>query len=138
MEYLTGVKETETKELSALLSGEWEGAQVKVNGTVHTIRDMGEIAFVVLRKREGLLQCVYEEGKTAFDRKSLKEGAAIEVEGILQREERAPGGIEIRMQTVRILSEPSAPMPIQVSKWKLSETLETKLDYRPISVRSLR
>ncbi len=59
----------------------WYGQMISVNGAVHTVRDMGEVAFVVLRKREGLLQCVYEEGVTVIDLKELKEGAAIEVSG---------------------------------------------------------
>ena len=59
MEYLTGVKPKETKEISELLEQAEAGAKVKVNGAVHTIRDMGTVAFVILRKREGLLQCVY-------------------------------------------------------------------------------
>ena len=56
MEYLTGVKPKETKEISELLEQAEAGAKVKVNGAVHTIRDMGTVAFVILRKREGLLQ----------------------------------------------------------------------------------
>ena len=60
MEYVTGVSKKETVEISEILSGDFEGKQVKVNGAVHTIRDMGEVAFVILRKREGLLQCVFE------------------------------------------------------------------------------
>ena len=35
-----------------------------VNGAVHKIRDMGDVAFVVLRKSEGLLQTVYEDGQS--------------------------------------------------------------------------
>lgn len=62
-----------------------------MNGAVHTIRDMGEVAFVVLRKREGLLQCVFEEGKTKFDLKDLKEAATVEVEGAVKSED---GGTE--------------------------------------------
>ena len=37
-----------------------------MNGAVHNIRDMGEFAFVILRKAEGLVQCVYEEGKRSL------------------------------------------------------------------------
>ena len=77
MEYVTGVSKKETVEISEILSGDFEGKQVKVNGAVHTIRDMGEVAFVILRKREGLLQCVFEEGKTKFDLKDLKEAAGL-------------------------------------------------------------
>ena len=81
MEFMTGVTGKDTLEISDLLAGDFAGKSVKVNGAVHTIRDMGEVAFIVLRKREGLLQCVYEEGKTKFDLKDLKEACTIEVEG---------------------------------------------------------
>ena len=84
MEYVTGVSKKETVEISEILSGDFEGKQVKVNGAIHTIRDMGEVAFVILRKREGLLQCVFEEGKTKFDLKELKEASTIEVEGTVR------------------------------------------------------
>jgi len=56
MEFMTGVRKTEPLELSELLGDDYVGQQVKVNGAIHTIRHMGEVAFVVLRKREGLLQ----------------------------------------------------------------------------------
>ena len=75
MEFLTGVKEQETLELTTLLAGDYEGQSVKLNGAVHTIRDMGEVAFVILRKREGLIQCVFEEGVTKFELKDLKRGS---------------------------------------------------------------
>ena len=130
MEYVTGVSKKETVEISEILSGDFEGKQVKVNGAVHTIRDMGEVAFVILRKREGLLQCVFEEGKTKFDLKELKEASTIEVEGTVRAEHRAPNGFEVRLDTIRVLSEPAEQLPFAISKWKLPTTLETNLDHR--------
>lgn len=50
MEFMTGVNKKDTVEISGILAGDFEGKTVKVNGAVHTIRDMGEVAFVVLRK----------------------------------------------------------------------------------------
>ena len=139
MEYLTGVKPKETKEISELLEQVEAGAKVKVNGAVHTIRDMGTVAFVILRKREGLLQCVYEEGSADFELKDIKEAATVEVEGVLEENEKAPNGIEIRMESVKILSEPEDEMmPLAISKWKLNTSLEAKLNYRPISLRNIR
>lgn len=93
MEFLTGVKEQETLELTTLLAGDYEGQSVKLNGAVHTIRDMGEVAFVILRKREGLIQCVFEEGVTKFELKDLKEAATVEVEGVVAKEDHAPNGL---------------------------------------------
>ena len=139
MEYLTGVKPKETKEISELLEQTEAGTKVKVNGAVHTIRDMGTVAFVILRKREGLLQCVYEERSADFELKDMKEAATVEVEGILEENEKAPNGIEIRMESVKILSEPEDEMmPLAISKWKLNTSLEAKLNYRSISLRNIR
>ena len=105
---------------------------------MHNIRDMGNVAFVVLRKREGLLQCVYQEGVTAYDLKELKEAATIEVEGILAKNEKAPNGIEIQLNKITILSEPAQPLPIPIAKWKMNTTLETNLNLRPISLRNMK
>ena len=139
MEYLTGVKPKETKEISELLEQAEAGAKVKVNGAVHTIRDMGTVAFVILRKREGLLQCVYEEGSADFELKDIKEAATVEVEGVLEENEKAPNGIEIRIESVKILSEPEDEMmPLAISKWKLNTSLEANLNNRSIALRNIR
>lgn len=139
MEYLTGVAKKDTLEISELLSLGKAGQRVKVNGAVHAIRDMGNIAFIILRKREGLLQGVYEEGISGFSLKDVKEADTIEIEGVLEKNEKAPNGIEIRMEHIRILSEPEdAMMPLAISKWKLNTSLDAKLNYRSISLRNIR
>ena len=138
MEFVTGVKKKETLELSELLEEGRIGAEVKVNGAIHTIRDMGTVAFIILRKREGLVQCVYEEGVSKFNLKDVKEADTVEVSGMLERSEKAPNGIEIRLGELKILSEPAEPMPLPISKWKLNTSLEAKLNYRPISLRNIR
>lgn len=138
MELVKGVKKSETLELAELLKEENRGKTVKVNGAVHTVRDMGTVAFVILRKREGLVQCVYEKGMSEFDLRDVKESSAVEVTGVATESEKAPHGIEILMKEIRILSDPAAPMPLPVSKWKLNTSLEAKLNFRPISLRNLR
>ena len=65
MEFMTGVKKKEDISVKTLLETP-EGTEVKLEGAVHIIRDMGEVAFVILRKSEGLVQCVYEEGSVDF------------------------------------------------------------------------
>ena len=84
------------------------------------------------------MQCVYEEGVTKFDINDLKEAAAVEVTGTLTESEKAPNGVEIRLETLKILSEPAEPMPLAISKWKLNTSLEAKLNYRAISLRNVR
>ena len=138
MEFLTGVKEKEAVSIQQILAGEYGGKTVKINGAVHNIRDMGDFAFVILRKAEGLVQCVYEAGKTNFDLRDLKEESAVEVTGTVAAEKRAPHGFEIRLTQIRVLSEPAQSMPIAVNKWKMNTSLETRLGLRPVSLRNVR
>lgn len=138
MEYLTGKTEKKTLGIQDILAGEYEGKEVTVNGAVHKIRDMGDVAFVVLRKSEGLLQTVYEDGVTDISLKELQEEDTVCVTGVVAKEERAPHGFEIRLRTVTILSKPTEPMPIAINKWKMNTSLETKLDLRPLSLRNVK
>ena len=56
MEFMTGVNKKDTVEISEILAGDFEGKTVKVNGAVHTIRDM-----------ERLHLSFYEKGKDFFN-----------------------------------------------------------------------
>ena len=138
MEFVNGVKEKRVLDIREVLEGEYEGKEIRMNGAVHTIRHMGEVAFVILRKSRGLVQCVYEAGGTDFDIRDLKEESAVEVMGVVKAEERAPQGFEIRRKEIRVLPQPAEPLPLAVSKWKLNTSLETKLSLRPISLRNVR
>lgn len=138
MEFLTGLTQKETLELQQLMEPERIGTEVKVNGFVHTIRELGDLSFVVLRKRGGLLQCIFEEGFTQFNMKELRESQTVELSGILEQDERAPHGIEVRVKEVKILSAPCETLPLPVGKWKLNTSLEAKLNYRSISLRNVR
>lgn len=138
MEFVSGTTKKEVTEISDLLTGDYEGRNISMNGAVHTIRDMGDVAFIVLRKREGLVQTVFETGAVDRELKEIKEGSAVEVTGTVCKEDRAPNGFEIRLKEIKILSEPKEPMPIPIGKWKLNTSLETKLGLRPIALRNIR
>ena len=137
MEFITGLKQQEEAELEDLLKAE-EGTTIILEGAVHSIRDMGEIAFVILRKREGLIQTVWEEGKTDMELSEIREGDYIHVTGQIKDEERVPHGKEVRLSTIRHLSHVSCPLPLPIDKWKLNTSLEAKLDRRSLSLRNIR
>ncbi len=138
MHYVTGNTTKDVLEISQITTEDYEGKEITLNGTIHTIRDMGDIAFILLRKREGLVQTVFEAGAVNIALNDLKEAACLEVSGTVTAEKRAPGGFEIRLKTIRILSQPKEPMPIPINKWKLNTSLETKLNLRPLSLRNVR
>ena len=54
MEFVTGLEDRKVKTLEELEREESVGTEVTVEGMVHSIRDMGEISFVILRSRDGL------------------------------------------------------------------------------------
>ena len=138
MKFIDGVKEKKNIEISDLINNNYVGEIININGAVHTIRDMGDVSFVVLRKRDGLIQCVFESGMADFDIKNLKEESSVEIKGEVVAEDRAPNGYEIRIASIKILSEPADVMPISINKWKLSTSLETKLALRPVTLRNVR
>ena len=137
MEFITGLKQQEKAELEDLLKAE-EGTTIILEGAVHSVRDMGEIAFVILRKKEGLIQTVWEEGKTDLELSEIREGDYIHVTGQVKDEERAPHGKEVRLSTISHLSHVSCPLPLPIDKWKLNTSLEAKLDRRSLSLRNIR
>lgn len=142
MEFVSGVKQCEWKQISDITTSlkSMEGTVISLRGAVHTIRDMGDFSFVILRTYEGVAQCVCKDGEAGFDQKIIKEGAALEVRGVVALEERAPHGFEVRVTSVHVLSLPAkdSMMPLPISKWKLNTSLETKLSYRPVALRNLR
>ena len=126
MEFLTGAVQKEDLGIAEILAGDYEGKNIKVKGAIHTIRDMGEVAFIVLRRRDGLIQCVYEPGKSQFSVDDLKEADTVEVCGTYKSDDRSPNGFELRLDTITLLSEPAEPMPLQINKWELNTSLEAQ------------
>ena len=114
------------------------GLETVMSAMVHSIRDMGEIVFVILRRREGLFQAVYEKSERKPWMKKLREGQAVRAAGVVKEEARAPHGMEICLSDVKILSGPQKPLPLAIDKWKLNTSLEAKLNCRAIALRNVR
>ncbi|MCP1108832.1 nondiscriminating aspartyl-tRNA synthetase [Lachnospiraceae bacterium PF1-21] len=130
MELVTGVKMEKPMEI---------GTEVQVRGSVYALRDMGNLIFLILRRREGLLQGVISgEGAKSY-LKDVGEADTIEISGILSENEKAPGGVEVIVDGVNVLSKATGEMlPLPISKWRLQTSLEAKLNYRAIALRNLR
>ena len=103
MEFISGISKKEYASIKELAQGSCDGKTVRMEGMVHAVRDMGDVRFVILRKAEGLVQCVYEEKTAGFELGELKDESAIRVEGVVYEEKRAPFGRELRLTSVTIL-----------------------------------
>ena len=135
MEFVAGVKEPRRLEIADIIGGTRDNQIVSLHGAVHAKRDMGAITFLTLRKRDGTVQCVCGE---EIDLSGVPEEAAVIVTGTVRKDGRAPGGFEIAVAGLEILSLPAQPMPVPVSKWKLNLNLDTELSLRPVVLRNLR
>ena len=140
MQFVTGKQESKTVLISEITSGNYVGKLVTIRGAVHTVRDMSEFSFLVLRTFEGVIQCVTSEKVAKDTVTALKEGSTVEVKGSVREELRAPNGYELVLESMTVLSVPAkdSMMPLPIAKWKLNTSLEAKLSLRPIALRNIR
>ena len=112
------------------------GKKIKVRGWVYRKRSSGGLIFVIVRNSDGIIQSVIAKDKV--DDESWKEADAtdiessVEVEGILQKEERAPTGYEIKATKFRNIS---IAQPFPITEYQSEEFL---LENRHLWLRSLR
>jgi len=111
------------------------GERVRLAGWAHTVREMGKLTFIVLRDRSGQVQTKLKGDVERPD--GLAEEAAIELTGTVVEDERAPGGVEVDIDELTILSTPVEDPPIQVNRSRdvIATRLETVLSNRPLSLR---
>jgi nondiscriminating aspartyl-tRNA synthetase len=108
------------------------GEEVEAAGWVHRIRDMGGITFVILRDRSGLVQLVLDE------KPDLTLESVVQVRGIPALNEKAPGGTEIKVNSLNCLSRAAGDLPYQVNADPAKIGLEAILDNRVLSLRNPR
>ena len=119
------------------------GREVTVMGWVQKSRNKGGIIFVDLRDRSGILQIIFEEsdcGSENFAKaEKLRSEFVIAVTGHVEKraggvnENLATGDIEVRAESLRVLSESETPpFPIEENS-KTKE--ELRLKYRYLDLR---
>lgn len=117
---------------------------VTVMGWVQKRRDLGGLIFVDLRDRTGLLQIVFDQssiGEEGFKKaESIRSEFVIALEGLVELRAEdtintnlATGTIEVRANTLRILSEAETP-PFQIEENSPVKE-ELRLKYRYLDLR---
>jgi len=131
MQTMTGKTEGKHSALLEVLAME-TGERAAVHGLVHTLRDLGDVRFALLRMPQGVLQCVLGADE------DVRDGDAVEISGEVVRDERAPGGAELHAQSVKVLSRAAEAMPVPIGKNKMNLSLDTDLALRFVTLRNLR
>jgi len=89
--------------------GRHEGQPVTIRGWLHNRRSSGKIHFLIVRDGTGFIQAVVSKaavGEEAFVRADhLGQESAIVVEGTVRADKRAPGGFELDVTRLEVVSE---------------------------------
>ena len=73
MEFMDGTWKKEINTWEELVGNNLLNQEAVIEGAVHSIRNMGDVAFIILRRREGLFQTVYENEMANVSIHELKE-----------------------------------------------------------------
>lgn len=115
-----------------------DGQKVSIVGTVHKVRKLGGLYFIVIRDGKTLIQCKTKPSNIAISSESYTEGNCVLATGTCHKEERAPHGAEIDLESIRVLSKPSERTPFSINRKFLDIGIDVNLDHRPISLRHVR
>ena len=114
------------------------GETATVAGWVHEIRDLGGIAFLILRDKSGRIQIKFE--KDEMDETLVETGlelareSVVSVTGAVEEEPRAPTDVEIVPESVDVLAPSDTGLPLDPSG-KVDADLSTRLDNRTLDLR---
>ena len=106
------------------------GEDVTVSGSIHRIRDLGGITFILLRDRTGTVQIVYQSPP------SLHLESVVRVRGTVCESPKAPGGFELHEQETTVLSTPEGELPLPVNGSLDGVGIDTLLDNRLLTLRN--
>lgn len=110
--------------------------EIKLQGWIHKIRKLGKIAFLLLRDRTGIVQCVINTKEINLD--GLKLESVIELTGIVCKSYNDEKSYEIQAKSLEILSIVKDDIPLEVNKDTLDSNLDTILNNRVLSLRNLK
>lgn len=113
------------------------GESVELFSWVQAIRDQGGIKFLILRDASGLIQAVVTKAQKEAMKTAglLSLESVVKITGLVKQEKQAPGGIEVAVEKIEVLSAAAPELPIPVVE-KTGETeLPKRLDWRWLDLR---
>ena len=115
-----------------------ETGHAEISGWVHEVRDLGGLAFFLIRDRTGIIQVTIPKKKVSdavlAAAKAVSRESVVKVVGMVKAMEKAPGGRELIPDIFEIVSLAATPLPLDVVE-KVPADLDTRLDSRFLDVR---
>lgn len=96
--------------INEILSESYVGKEIKLQGWVYRLRKQKDNIFIILR--DGSFDVIQAIAQSNKDLEKLTRESSVEISGILEKDDRAPGGYELRANKVEI-THCSEEFPIQ-------------------------
>ena len=113
----------------------------EIIGWVHEVRDLGGLAFFLIRDRTGIIQVTIPKKKVPAEIletvRNVSKESVVRVRGRVKAIEKAPGGREIVPDELEIVSIAESPLPLDVAE-KVPAEMDTRLDSRFLDARKPR
>ncbi|PGZ64889.1 aspartate--tRNA(Asn) ligase [Bacillus cereus] len=110
---------------------EHSGKVVLLQGWVKKIRHLGNVSFLLLRDRTGVIQCVLENELAGY---KLEMESVVQVIGEIVETSKTEVGVEVLAHEVKVLNG-AEPLPFEINKKKLQVGLDQLLNERVLSLR---
>ncbi len=113
--------------------------EVVIMGWIASIRDHGNIQFIILRDLYGEIQITVKKSECSDSlfqlAKEVKEHSSIGVRGKVRPQEKAPNGAEIVPMEIRVFSIARKAAPFLVQSRTSTVGIDTRLDLRAVDLR---
>jgi nondiscriminating aspartyl-tRNA synthetase len=110
----------------------------EICGWVHEVRDLGGLAFFLIRDRTGIIQVTIPKKRSSeavlAAAKQVSRESVVRIAGMVKAIDKAPGGRELVPDLFEIISLADSPLPLDVVE-KVPADLDTRLDARFLDAR---
>jgi nondiscriminating aspartyl-tRNA synthetase len=116
--------------------GTYVGERVQVQGWLHALRKMGEVNFLIIRDRSGIIQAVASTDDLT-PLQGLQSESIVSVTGTVVEAANAPGGYELYDNTIEVITSVEFPLPFTLNKNRVKANQPAFLDHAVIGHRHL-
>src|SRR3989440_5350427 len=113
------------------------GKEASIAGWVEDVRNLGGIAFLIVRQRDGTFQVTIKKKSDPdlFNRASkVVRESVVAVRGRIEPNPQVRNGWELTATALDVLSPAAAPLPLPIAD-KVGADMDTRFDNRPLDLR---
>ena len=108
--------------------------KVKIAGWIEDIRDLGRLAFLIIRDSSGAAQAIVTGDNLDLARETPRQSAVI-LSGLVQNTKAKDFPVEVKVEEFKLLTKAVQPLPIDPTG-RVESALDKRLDWRALDLRN--